>query len=104
MEVDAGRSVAISSAAFSPIIMAAALVLPLTTFGMTLASATRRASMPWTRSRGSTLAGREVSIVETTGRFVATAVVTIVYRDVYLGQEPGTVAPTDALCRGSARS
>jgi hypothetical protein len=32
----------------------AAFVLPLTTFGMTLASATRRRSTPITRSRGST--------------------------------------------------
>ena len=47
-------SVAISSAAFSPIMIAAALVLPLTTFGITLASATRRPAMPLTRSRGST--------------------------------------------------
>ncbi len=63
----------------------AAFVLAVTAVAMVIATATR------------VLAGREVSLVETTGRFVATAVVTVVYRNVYLGQSPGTEAPSDAL-------
>jgi hypothetical protein len=43
------------------------------------------------------LAGRDVSFVETTGRFVAVAVVAILYRTVHLGQQPGTPAPDDGL-------
>ncbi|MGO4603321.1 HD-GYP domain-containing protein [Terrabacter sp. 2YAF2] len=63
----------------------AAFVVAVTAVAMVIATATR------------VLAGREVSLVETTGRFVATAVVTVVYRNVYLGQSPGTEAPSDAL-------
>src|SRR6185312_7639817 len=44
----------IRSAAFSPTIIAGALVLPPGTVGMIEASATRRLSMPCTRSWGST--------------------------------------------------
>ena len=47
-------SAATISAAFSPIIIDAAFVFPLTTLGMTLASATRSFPTPATRSRGST--------------------------------------------------
>ena len=46
----------IISAAFSPIMMEGALVLPEVRVGMIEASATRRPSMPWTRSRSSTTA------------------------------------------------
>src|SRR5690606_32913832 len=42
------------SAAFSPTMMAGALVLPRGTAGMTEASATRRFSAPWTRRSGPT--------------------------------------------------
>ena len=45
---------AISSAALSPIMIDAAFVLPLTIFGMTLASATRSPATPLTRSSWST--------------------------------------------------
>jgi hypothetical protein len=47
-------SCAIISAAFSPIMIDGAFVLPLMIFGMTLASATRRFRTPITRSAGST--------------------------------------------------
>jgi hypothetical protein len=47
-------SAAIISAAFSPIMIAGAFVLPLVMLGMTLASATRNLPTPRTRSRGST--------------------------------------------------
>jgi hypothetical protein len=47
-------SAAIISAALSPIMIEAALVLPLVIFGITLASATRRSATPITRKRGST--------------------------------------------------
>ena len=47
-------SAASISAAFSPIMIDAALVLPLTTLGMTLASATRRPATPAPVARGST--------------------------------------------------
>jgi hypothetical protein len=63
----------------------AAFVLAVSTVAMTVGTATR------------VLAGREANIVETTGRLVAIAVVTILYRDVHLGQSPGTPAPTDGL-------
>ena len=43
-------------AAFSPIMMAGALVLPEVSVGMIEASATRSPSMPRTRSRSSTTA------------------------------------------------
>jgi hypothetical protein len=44
------------SAAFSPIIIDGALVLPDVSVGMIEASATRRPAMPWTRSWASTTA------------------------------------------------
>jgi hypothetical protein len=44
------------SAAFSPIIIAGALVLPDVSVGMIEASATRRPAIPWTRSWASTTA------------------------------------------------
>ncbi|MGW5241393.1 HD-GYP domain-containing protein [Monashia sp. NPDC004114] len=43
------------------------------------------------------LAGRPVSFVETAGRFVAVGVVAVLYRTLYLGQEPGTAVPGDSL-------
>ena len=63
----------------------AAFVLAVVTVAMTVGTATR------------VLAGREANIVETTGRLVAIAVVTILYREVHLGQSPGTPAPSDGL-------
>ncbi|GAA5027319.1 metal-dependent phosphohydrolase [Terrabacter aeriphilus] len=62
-----------------------AFVLAVTAIAMTLGTATR------------VLAGREVSIVETTGRFVSIAVLTVLYRGVHLGQSPGGIAPVDGL-------
>lgn len=50
------------SAAFSPIMMHAALVLPPTTDGMIAASATRSPSIPRTRSAGSTTARSSLPI------------------------------------------
>jgi hypothetical protein len=44
------------SAAFSPIMMDGALVLPPINVGMIDASTTRRPSSPWTFNRGSTTA------------------------------------------------
>ena len=49
-------SLRIISAAFSPIMIAVALVFVLTICGMMEASTTRNASMPRTRKRGSTTA------------------------------------------------
>jgi len=46
----------IKSAAFSPIMIVGALVLPPIKVGMIEASTTRKASMPWTRSLPSTTA------------------------------------------------
>ena len=51
-----GVSSRIMSDAFSPIMMAGALVLPEVMTGMIEASATRSPSMPWTRSLSSTTA------------------------------------------------
>ena len=53
---DQRASARMRSAAFSPIIMQAALVLPDTNVGMIEASATRSPAMPWTRNCGSTTA------------------------------------------------
>lgn len=44
-----------NAAAFSPIMIVAALVLPLTGVGIIEASATRRPCRPWIRSRASTI-------------------------------------------------
>jgi hypothetical protein len=63
----------------------AAFVLAVTGVAMAIATATR------------VLAGREVSIVETTGRFVAITVVALLYRTTYVGQLPGTPARPDGL-------
>ncbi|WP_246111271.1 HD-GYP domain-containing protein [Terrabacter aerolatus] len=63
----------------------AAFVVAVTAFAMTVGTATR------------VLAGRASNIVETTGRLVAIAVVTILYRVAHLGQSPGAPAPPDGL-------
>ncbi len=43
------------------------------------------------------LAGREVQLTETVGRFVSVVVVALLYRSVHLGQRPGQAAPDDGL-------
>ncbi|WP_076258252.1 HD-GYP domain-containing protein [Intrasporangium flavum] len=43
------------------------------------------------------LGGREVSLVETTGRFIAVAVAALLYRNVHLGQSPGGPPRDDTL-------
>jgi hypothetical protein len=43
------------------------------------------------------LGGREVSLVETTGRFIAVAVAALLYRNVHLAQSPGGPPHDDAL-------
>ena len=53
----AQASARMNSAARSPIMIDGAFVFPVVTLGITDASATRRPSTPWTRSRGSTTAG-----------------------------------------------
>jgi hypothetical protein len=58
----------------------AAFVLSVTAVSMALGATVR------------VVAGRETSIVETTGRFVAILVATLVYRVAVLGQDPGTPA------------
>jgi hypothetical protein len=42
-------------------------------------------------------AGREVSVVETTGRFIAVAVAALLFRNVHLGQQAGSPAAGDDL-------
>ncbi|GAB2756413.1 HD-GYP domain-containing protein [Terrabacter sp. AAH1] len=89
----------------APIAMAAAFGLALTTeipsgshvtYGSVLVIAATAVAMALgTAVR--VLAGRETSIVETTGRFVSVVVVAVLYRDVALGQEPGSPAPADHL-------
>ncbi|MCY1216284.1 hypothetical protein D9M72_281560 [compost metagenome] len=54
----------IRSAAFSPIMIAGALVLPPTSVGITEASATRSPSRPRTRSSGSTTAMSSIPILQ----------------------------------------
>lgn len=87
----------------APIAMASAFGLALTTelpgdvhvsYGAPFVLAVTSVAM----ALGTTVrvvAGRETSIVETTGRFVAIVVVTLVYRVVVLGQAPGSPAPDD---------
>jgi len=43
------------------------------------------------------LGGREVSLVETTGRFLAVAVAAVIYRNAHLGQSPGGPPHDDSL-------
>ena len=62
--VAAAASAAMKSMARSPIISVGAFVLPDVMNGMTDASATRRPSMPWTRSRGSTTASESMPILQ----------------------------------------
>ena len=59
----AQASARMNSAARSPIMIDGAFVLPVVTIGMIDASATRRPSMPCTRSRGSTTAAASVPIL-----------------------------------------
>src|SRR5204862_7095229 len=62
------------SAAFSPIIIDGALVLPDVSVGMIEASATRRPAMPWTRSCASTTAiGSDPILQVPTGWYVVSA-------------------------------
>jgi hypothetical protein len=88
----------------APIAMASAFGLALTTelpgdarvpYGAPFVLAVTSVAM----ALGTTVrvvAGRETSIVETTGRFVAIAFVTVLYRVVVLDQVPGTVVPDDS--------
>jgi hypothetical protein len=87
----------------APIAMASAFGLALTTelpggthvsYGAPFVLAVTSVAM----ALGATVrvvAGRETSIVETTGRFVAIVVVTLGYRVAVLSQAPGTTAPDD---------
>src|SRR6056297_1247549 len=54
----------IKAAAFSPIMIAAALVFPVTMRGMIEASATRNPSIPWTRRRGTTTESSSTPILQ----------------------------------------
>lgn len=63
----------------------AAFVISVTALAM-LSATTARA-----------LSGREVNIVETTGRLVAVAVAAMLYRSVHLQQGAGSAAPDDGL-------
>jgi hypothetical protein len=69
----------------SHVVYGPGLVIAATAVAMALGTAVR------------VLAGRETSIVETTGRFVAIVVVAALYRHVALGQQSGSPAPSDHL-------
>ena len=58
------RSSSTIRAAFSPIMIEGALVLPDVSVGMIEASATRRPEMPWTRRRSSTTAIGSLPILQ----------------------------------------
>jgi hypothetical protein len=89
----------------APIAMAAAFGLALTTevpggqfvaYGTAFVVAVTSLAMAvGTVTR--VLSGRDVSIVETTGRLVAITVVAVLYRGLHLGQQPGEAAPSDGL-------